>query len=438
MYKTFIFILINLAFTICFGQNFNTQRLDSLFHILDQKDKFMGSIAVSQNGKIIYSNAIGFAEIETAKKVDTHTKYRIGSVSKMFTATLVLKAIEENKLTLNKTIDNYFPQIENSEKITISNLLNHRSGIHNFTDDEEYLTYNTQPKTEKEIIEIITKEKSDFEPDSKATYSNSNYVLLSYILEKIYKKDYSTILNQKIIKPLRLKNTYFGSKTNLKNKETYSYHFQEEWIQEPETDMSIPTGAGALISNPIDLTKFIEGLFAGKVINGKSLNLMKTLNDGYGMGIFEKTYVDKKSYGHDGAIDRFRSILTYFPDEKLAIAITSNGSLYKNENILLCAESSFFDQSFEMPTFENLIVDTQILESYTGQYTSEQIPLDIHIKLEENQLFAQATGQSTFPLQASSETIFKFEQAGIVLEFDQEKKQMVLKQAGQEFLFYKK
>lgn len=437
MKKILIIGLTALFGATSFSQTFNTQRMDSLFHILEQKEKFMGSIAVSQNGKLLYTKAIGYSDLETSKKATTATKYRIGSISKMFTAALILKAVEENKTSLAQTLDRYFPQIENSKKITIGNLLNHRSGIHSFTDDDDYLTYNTIPKSEKEMLALIAKGKSDFEPNSKSEYSNSNYVLLSYILEKIYKKDFATVLNTKIIKPLGLKDTYFGGTTNIQNNESYSYSFEGKWNKETETDMSIPMGAGSLVSNPTDLAFFIEQLFAGKIITSKSLALMKTMTDNYGMGMFEFPYFEKKSYGHTGGIDGFQSVVSYFPEEKLAIALTSNGVSYTNNNVLLCALSSYFNRPFEIPTFKNVEVSPTILNSYLGQYASPQIPLKISITEKDSQLFAQATGQSAFPLEATSDTVFKFEQAGVVLEFNSSKSQMTLKQGGKEFLFTK-
>lgn len=437
MKKIVILCLLSLVTTKGFSQYFNT-RLDSLFQVLKKKDKFMGSIAVARNGKIIYSNAIGYSDLANNKPATTLTKYRIGSISKMFTATLIFKAIEEKKLSLNITIDRYFPEIEYSKKITIQNLLNHSSGIHNFTDDDDYLTYNTQPKTENQMVELIAKGKSDFEPNSKAKYSNANYVLLSYILQKAYKKDYASILNEKIIKPLKLKNTYFGSnKTNIQYNESYSYYFKNKWLKEDETDLSIPMGAGALIATPTDLAIFINSLFNQKLVSQKSLTLMKTFENGYGMGLFNLSHADIKSYGHDGAIDRFQSIVAYYPEEKLAIAITSNGAIYKNQNILACAESSYFNKPFEIPTFESLAVASEILDAYTGIYTSEQIPIKIEVSKNGSQLVAKANGQATLPLEATSTTIFKFDQAGIVLEFSPANKQMTLKQGGKEFLFKK-
>lgn len=437
MKKNLIIGFISLFTATCFSQTFNTKRMDSLLHVLEEKGKFMGSIAVSQNGKLLYTNAIGYSDVEASKKATTQTKYRIGSISKTFTAVLILKAVEEKKLTLSKTLDHYFPQIENSKKITIENLLNHRSGIHSFTNDDDYLTYNTFPKTEKEMLELIVKGKSDFEPDSKAQYSNSNYVLLSYILEKIYKKDYALILKTKIAQPLGLKNTYFGGKTSIQNNESYSYNFEGYWKKETETDMSIPMGAGSLVSTPTDLTIFMEQLFTGRIISSQSLLLMKTFKDNYGLGLFEFPYYDKRGYGHTGGIDGFQSVASYFSEEKLAIALTSNGTVYPNNNVLLCALSCYFEKPFEIPTFTSIEVDAEILNSYQGQYASLQIPLKITITKAGNQLFAQATGQSSFPLEASSSTVFTFEEAGVVLEFNASKKEMILKQGGQEFLFAK-
>ena len=172
-------LLIGILSQTGLTQNFDKTKLDNYFNTLEANNKFMGSVAVSKNGAIIYTKSVGFSDIENNVKANENSKYRIGSISKTFTAVLVLKAVEEKKLDLNQTIEKYFPTIKNAEKITIKHLLSHRSGIHNFTNDKDYLTWNTQPKTEKEMVEIITKAGSDFEPDSKAEYSNSNFVLLS-------------------------------------------------------------------------------------------------------------------------------------------------------------------------------------------------------------------------------------------------------------------
>ncbi|RKS02593.1 serine hydrolase [Flavobacterium sp. 102] len=430
-------ILFLFFVSVSFAQQLNTVKLDSLFAVLEAKNKYMGSIAVRENGKIIYTKAVGKVDIGLKQKVTTATKYRIGSITKMFTSCLIFKAVEENKLTLDKTIDVYFPSVPNANKITVGNLLNHRSGIYNFTNSGEFMSYYTQPKTEAEMVAIIAKSKSVFEPNSKADYSNSNYVLLSYILEKVYKKPYKEILSEKIVKPLGLKNTYLGSKTNLANNECYSFSFTETWNHEKETDMSIPMGAGAIVSNPTDLTIFIENLFAGKVITTKSLDQMKTIQEDYGMGIFEIPFNDKKGYGHTGGIDGFTSVLTYFPDNKLSVAITSNGSVYPNNDILLAVMKNYYQIPFEIPTFKAVELSSEDLDKYLGNYNSQELVMKISVTKKGNKLFAQATGQGEFPLEATETDVFEFVQAGIKLKFNVADKQMTLEQGGGKFIFFK-
>jgi D-alanyl-D-alanine carboxypeptidase len=419
------------------SQTINKAKLDSLFQVLEAKDKFMGSIAISSNGNIIYSKAIGKEDIETNKKATAVSKYRIGSISKMFTSALIFKAIEEKKLSLDQKIDKFFPTIENAQKISIGNLLNHRSGINNFTNDQNYLTYNTQPKTEQEMLAIIRGSKNDFEPNSKSEYSNSNYVLLSYIIEKIYKKPFKVVLNDKIIKPLGLKNTLFGGKINLQNNDVNSYIFEDKWIKQTETDTSIPLGAGAIVSNPEDLTIFINQLFAGKIINEASLSKMTTIQDNYGFGVFEIPFYDKNAFGHTGGIDGFSSVLTYFPVDKLAVAISSNGNVYENNDVLIAALSSCFNRPFEIPTFETISLKSEDLDIYLGVYSSPTFPLKITISKDNNTLMAQATGQGAFPLTATKKDKFEFSQAGIVLDFNTATNEMTLNQAGRKFVLKK-
>ena len=126
-------LLILIFCQVAISQSFDKTKLDKYFNSIDDNKKFMGSVAVSKNGEIIYLKSVGYADINNKIKANNETKYRIGSISKSFTAILVLKAVENKKLELNQTIDKWFPTIKNSEKISVKQLLNHRSGIYNFT-----------------------------------------------------------------------------------------------------------------------------------------------------------------------------------------------------------------------------------------------------------------------------------------------------------------
>ncbi len=429
--------LLFLLFTVAtFAQN-NYAKLDSLFTLLESNNKFMGSVAISEGGKILYSKTIGVTDMYSKRRATNATKYRIGSISKMFTSAMIFKAVEEKKIALEQTIDAYFPSVPNAKKITVANLLNHRSGIYNITNSGDYWTYYTKPKTEAEMVAIIAKTKSDFEPDSKADYSNSNYILLSYILEKVYKKSYGEILADKIANPLGLKNTYLGNRINLGKNECYSFTYTEEWVSEKETDPSIPLGAGAVVSNPTDLTIFIESLFAGKIISKKSLEQMTSIKDNYGMGIFQVPFDKRKGFGHTGGIDGFSSSLGYFPDSNVSVALTSNGNNFDNNQIMIALLSTYYAVPFEMPSFKTVALTEEELDKYLGNFASEELAMTIKVTRKADKLFAQATGQGEFPLDATKADTFEFIAAGIKLKFDLANQQMTLLQGGKSYIFRK-
>ena len=435
--KVITSIFVSFLAQIGFSQDFDGKKLDSYFDALEKNNKFMGSVALSKKGSIIYTKQVGYLDVAAKIKPDSCTKYRVGSISKTFTAVLVFKAIEEKRLTLTDKLDKYFPAILNASKITIGNLLNHRSGIRSFTAAADYLAWNTQKKSEKELVDIIVKGGSDFEPDSKAEYSNSNFVLLSFILQNIYQMSYAQLLTEKIAEPIGLKNTYFGKATNPKDNESFSYSFSGTWTKEAETDASIPMGAGAVVSSPSDLVKFADALFKAKLVSNQSLELMKTIKDDYGLGLFRVPFGNKFGYGHNGAIDGFSSVMYHFADEDVVVAMVSNGSNYDNNQISIALLSSVYNKSYEVPSFSAYQVTNEDLDSYVGVYASPQMPLKITISKNNNALVAQATGQSAFALEATQKDTFRFDQAGIVLEFNPATKSMVLKQGGKTFNFVK-
>jgi CubicO group peptidase (beta-lactamase class C family) len=429
---SFLFVLFSAT---SFAQEQKFLTLDSLFQILDVNNRFMGSLSISENGKVTYSKTIGKADLASGKSSDKLTKYRIGSISKMFTACLIFQAIEENKLSLTQNINRFFPKITSAKEISIGNLLNHRSGIHNFTNDTSYFNYYTASKSQKEMLEIIQASGSDFKSNSKAEYSNSNYILLSFILEKIYNKSYEELLDIKIIQPQALKNTYFGKKLELAKNECASYRFSGKWELEKETNSSVSLGAGGIVSTTEDLLFFISNLFAGKIINTASLEQMTKLEDGYGMGIFPVPFYDKKGFGHTGGIDGFSSFLYIFPEEKISIALTSNGSRFNNNDIAIAALSDCFDKPFTLPSFSELELRSEDLDKYLGSYVNPEIPIKISITKDSLSLIAQATGQPSFTLELIGKDSFEFSPAGVEIQFIPQKNLLILKQGGGEFSF---
>lgn len=436
--KARLLLLASCAMSYAFGQtHFDKAKLDQYFDKLAQHDKFHGSLAVMEDGQLVYSRSVGYANIEKKVPATAQTKYRVGSVSKMFTATLSMIAVEQGKLSLEQPIAKWFPNIAHAERITVAQLLTHRSGIHNFTDDNAYLQWYTHALNRQQLLKKIEQGGSDFEPDTKSAYSNANYVLLTIILEKVMGQSYEALLQKYIAQPLGLKNTYLGKGTKAGQQEALSYSYDGDWRVEPSTDLSIPLGAGAIISTPEDLTKFCTALFEGKLVKPERLKQMMAIREDYGLGMFTIPFYEHTGYGHTGGIDGFSAILTYFTDKKLAYAFTSNGTSYNNNDISIAVLSAFFDKDYSIPDLKVITIATEQLQAYVGTYATTAVPLKITVTREGNQLKAQATGQPAFPLSPKADHVFVFSAAGIEMEFKPTENQMVLKQGGASFVFTK-
>lgn len=410
-------------------------KLDSYLEVLEEHQKFNGSVAIAKNGDIIYQKSVGFSDYENQKKNNSETIFRIGSISKTFTATLVMMAVDEGKIKLQDKISKYFSEVKNADKITVEMLLNHRSGIYNLTALPDYLSWNTHEFSRNELIEKISTFEGQFEPGTAFDYSNSNYILLSVLLEKLYGKPFEEILNEKIIQALQLKRTAFFPKIDSKNNEAYSYYYTGDWAKSSETSVSIPLGAGGISSTPADLIQFGEALFGGQLLSKESLEKMKKLTEGYGYGVFVLPFYDKIGLGHTGGIDNFNSTWAYFEKEKVSFVVLSNGADYDTNNVAIALLSAAYGKDFSIPVFKKS--DAEVIPGYTGVFRSGHLGLDITITEQDGQYFAQASGQSAFPLEKINEFEFRFDLAGIVIEFNSDLKSIILKQGGGEFIFVK-
>ncbi|GAO29522.1 serine hydrolase domain-containing protein [Geofilum rubicundum] len=428
-------MVIGLSGPIGFAQDVVWTPLDNYLDTLEAHNKFMGSIAVSKNGDVVYARSLGMADVELEKMADAHSKYRIGSISKTFTAVLVFKAVEKGLLDLDQSIDGFFPTIKNGDNTTVRHLLYHRSGIHNFTNDESFKNWHTEKKSQEELLAVITEAGSDFEPDSMMAYSNSNYVLLTFMLEKIFDKPYADLLTEHITQPLGLENTYLGGPIDPLNNECRSYVFHDRWEVSPESDMSIPLGAGGIVSTTSDLVKFSDALFGGRLLTDESLKQMTTVQDNFGAGLILVPFYQLRGFGHTGGIDAFSSVFSHFSEGNVSYALTSNGTTFNTNDISIAVLSTVYGKPFSLPEFKIFEVDAADLDQYLGVYASSEIPLKISITKDEKGLIAQATGQSAFPLVATEKHVFKFEMAGIEMTFNPSENSMLLKQGGAQFNF---
>jgi CubicO group peptidase (beta-lactamase class C family) len=436
-YNKIILLSLSILVTIeCLAQTINKEKLDEYIDTLAANDKFMGNVLVFQHSKKVYSHATGFSNIESGTKAHDETIYRIGSITKTITATLVLKAIEERKINFSDNIKTYFPSIEHADQITISHLLNHHSGIHNFTGGN-FADWKTQPKNRHDLIDSIAKGGIDFQPGSKALYSNSNYVLLTFILEDIYQKSYEEILNSKIIQPLNLKHFQFGDKMISPKIKTLPYYFEAGWNVSTETDLSIPRGAGAILSTAEDLAKVLDAIFHGKIISTQMLDKMEEQSDGFGFGLFEKNILERTAYTHDGAIDGFKSYFYYFAQDETIYILLSNAENCNLETVNNSILSVVFNKPFDVPKFYRYTVALKDLQQYVGTYTSQSSSLIIDISTKNNFLLAQPRGQVIYTMEATEKNKFLHERTGVTLEFIPSENQMIMNQGQQTIFFIK-
>jgi D-alanyl-D-alanine carboxypeptidase len=422
--------------TTGYAQTLDQAKLDQLFDRLVEKNKGMGSITIARDGNVLYRRSFGYSQITGAEKkpATAETKYRIASITKMYTAVMIFQLIEEGKLKLTDTLDRFFPQIPNAGRITIAQMLNHRSGIHDLEPDG---SWGRQPRTKDEVIARIAQGQPYFEPDAMHRYSNAGYVLLGYVLEKTGGKPYSESLKERITSKVGLRDTYLGiGNTDAGRNESFSYAYFGGWKEQPELDYSVPGGAGSIVSTPTDMAKFIQALFDLKLVSQDSLNQMKTMRDGEGMGMEAFTFAGKTLYGHTGGSNSAGAWLAYYPEERLALAYTTNAKIYPVRNIVSGAFDIYWNRPFQIPALDAFDANPEILDRYVGVYSSPAAPAKLTFTRDGGTLYFQPAGNSAVPIEATAENKFKIDPA-VFFEFDAATGQLTLTRGGTARVFSK-
>ena len=435
--KILFAILLTLAFTAGHAQTLDKPKLDQFFDRLAEKNKAMGSLTIAKDGKVLYTRAIGYSQINGTEKkpLTTANRFRIASITKTFTAVMMLQLVEEGKLKLTDTLDKFFPQVPNAKKITILQILSHRSGIPNVRRDQATWKPGA-PVTKDEMLALIVKGAPEFEPDTKSSYSNSGYFLLGLILGKLTGKPYDQALEERINSKIGLKNTSVATgRIDVNKGEALTYiNTGSDWKQGFETDPSI---GFQLISTPGDMAKFIQSLFDLKLISRDSLKQMKTMRDGEGLGMVTFTFAGKTFYGNTGGGDNYGSWLAYQPEEKLVVAYTTNAKVHPVKDIVSGAIDIYYGKPFEIPAFETIAVSPEVLDQYIGVYSSPDAPKKWAVTRDGGTLFVQPGSESAAALEATAQDKFQLFGGKVTFEFDAAKKQMILKRGGRPMAFTK-
>jgi D-alanyl-D-alanine carboxypeptidase len=400
-------------------------KLEKYLDTVTKNKKGLGSVAILDKGELVYQKHFSFQDEEA------NPEYKIGSITKTYTGVIILRLVEEGKLTLKTKLSKFYKNIDGAKRINIEHLLRHRSGLPNMTSQKDYLSYYEKPISESQQIKRFSKYKLEFKPGKKYAYSNTGYVLLSYIAERASGLTYSQLLEKYITKPLGLTNTYVYTQSKRRNSEVYSYEKAGEWIKSSHTHESVPTGAGAIVSTPAEVAIFLRSLMTGKIINQKNLKKMKKLTQGYGLGITTFPYNKKRAYGHTGGIDGFRSIAGYIEEDDVTFVQLTNGMATSFNDISIAMLASYYKDSFDIPVFaKSLKLSENILKKYSGTYSGKSFPLKITFYSKNGTLFGKASGpgQGEIPFDAISKNDFAYMRASIKLKFEDEGETLIFTQ----------
>jgi CubicO group peptidase (beta-lactamase class C family) len=375
------------------------------------KQGFTGSALVAKDGKVIFSKGYGMANAEWDIPNTPQTKFRLGSITKQFTAASILLLQERGKLSVQDPICKFFDNCPDSWKeITVHHLLTHTSGIPNFTSFGDYVKTMMIPVTMESLVARFKDKPLDFKPGEKMSYSNSGYVALGHIVEKVVGESYESFVQKNIFGPLKMSNTgYDRADTILKNRATGYSSRNGKRINSEYLDMTIPHAAGALYSTVEDLFAWNEALFSDKLLSAKSREAMMTVDkNNYAYGLAVNQQHNRKMVSHGGGINGFNTILARFPEEKVTIVVLRNANFGDPGpgRISQDLAAIVFGEKYEIPRERVAIkVDPKILDAYVGQYEINP-SFKFTITREGDSLMSQATGQPKFELFPESETKF--------------------------------
>ncbi len=411
----------------------NMEQLNEFIDVLYENDKFMGSLSVLKEGNLIFNKSVGYSQIINNEKqpITETSKFRIGSVTKTFTAVMIFQLVDEGKINLDSKLANYFPKIKNANHIAIANLLNHSSGLFNIPRDENFNEH--KPITKKEMLDLIQSHDVDFQPNEKNEYSNTNYILLGYIIENIENTSYNKAVQKRIINKLELQNTYYGDVINTENEECLSYFFNDDnsLYEAKQAHLSNPGGAGAMVSNSKDLVVFMDALFNNKLMSETSFKTMTTINGEYGSGILSAKKGGKIIFAHNGSIDAFKSMVVYIPEHKISIAITANALNYRLMPIVFNVMAAIEDKALDFPNFGSVVLTKVELQNYEGVYTCENLPFNLVFKSDGKILKGAPEGRDPKVLKATGKDVFNLDGLGVALHFNLNENTLIFKQAGE-------
>jgi CubicO group peptidase (beta-lactamase class C family) len=432
------FLALVLLAGTCLAQD-DVARMEQVIQSYVAGKQFMGSALVARDGVVLLSKGYGSANLEWDIPNTSTTKFRLGSVTKQFTAASILLLEERGKLSVSDPVKKYIADAPAAwDKVTIFHLLTHTSGIPSFTSFPDYGPTEAIPTTPEKLVARFRNKPLEFQPGDKWNYSNSGYVLLGYLIEKITGESYAKFVRENIFQPLEMQDSGYDSNSAIIRRRASGY---APGATGPENagfvHMSIPHAAGSLYSTTEDLLRWEQGLFGGKLLKPESLVKMTTpFKDDYAFGLAVHTDDSRKVIEHGGGIEGFNTQVAYYPETKLVVIVLGNLNGGAPGEIAKKLAAIAFGEKVVLPgERKEITLETKILAQYAGTYEISPT-FQIVMSVEDEQLMLQATGQAKAQMFAESDSKFFLKVVDAEVDFVKNEKgevtHLVLHQGGQD------
>lgn len=362
---------------------------------------------VAKDGQVIYSKAFGMANLELNVPMQTDMVFRIGSITKQFTAVAILQLMEQGKLSLQDEITKFIPDYPTQAyTITVEHLLTHTSGIKSYTNVPDYIKNVRTDMKPEELINTFKNLPMEFAPGTKWNYNNSGYFLLGYIIEKVTGKSYADYIQENFFTPLGMNSTCYGSDTKIIKNRAYGYQNGTDGPANSDyCSMTQPYSAGSIMSTVGDLFKWHQALHSGKLVKMKTLEKALTeykLKDGtgtgYGYGFFLSKLQGSPTIEHGGGIFGYLTASVYLPKEDVYVAVFSNSTAKNPEFTALKMAAMAIGKPLQTATTS---LDEAALDQYVGIYVNES-GREVTVRRDGNRLAATLAGSGTrkmFPIE---------------------------------------
>ena len=403
---------------VCPAQD-SASRMEQVVQSYVSNKEFMGTVLITRDKTVLLNKGYGSANLEWDIPNSPTTKFRLGSLTKQFTAACVLLLEERGKLKVDDPVKKYMADAPATwDKVTIFNLLTHTSGIPDFTAFLDYGATEALATTPEKLVLRFRDKPLEFQPGEKMSYSNSGYVLLGYLIEKISGQTYSQFVQENIFKPLDMQNSGYDSNSEIIMHRASGYALDKGIVNAGYINMTVPFSAGGLYSATEDLARWEQGLFGGKVLSPASFQKMTTpFIHNYAFGLAVLTLSGHRVIEHTGGIEGFNTALAYYPEDKLTVVVLSNLSGQAPLDIANKLAAVVHGEEVVLPSERKKVsVTPAILAKYVGVY--EAVPgSDLVMTFEDGKLMTQATGRPKKQLFAESETKFFLKDVDAEIEF---------------------